>query len=348
MCFPALMHWMRESGANIDSVSLCSKISKHNLPEVSLHATRDIAKGNTVIAVPSHILISRELAMASAIGQRLLASGVVLNSDDTFLAAFLLQERDNQHSTFRPYLDTLPESFPHIPLFWPHAFIDRWLEGSMVVGQIEEKKQRQRSEYSNVCRALPGFGAAHSYERFAWARAVVASRQFRLGPVGPAGPLCHPSRPSLALVPLADLLQPPAAALSHRAADAACNLSVCSCSSPAAEPSTGAPLTAWRFDPSFGVCVSAAQPLRQSHTGGQLALTAALGRKCNSRLLLTHGVAHALNPCSGARVECEVPRNAHAGNHPRPSSRSCLRSRRWCLPKRASRASRAPSLCRCP
>ena len=77
-----------------------------------------VSKDEIVLEVPlSHIMTS-EVAKASAIGQQLLASGVELNSTHSYLACYIIQERHNPNSFWKPYLDVLPQGYRNMPIFF--------------------------------------------------------------------------------------------------------------------------------------------------------------------------------------------------------------------------------------
>lgn len=83
-----------------------------------VHAMTRVSKDEIVLEVPlSHIMTS-EVAKASSIGQQLLASGVELNSTHSYLACYIIQERHNPNSFWKPYLDVLPQGYRNMPIFF--------------------------------------------------------------------------------------------------------------------------------------------------------------------------------------------------------------------------------------
>lgn len=102
-----MLNWLREGGARFPDLYL--KYYSHESRGV--HALRDIAPDTTCLFVPLSHLITSEMARASDIGQKMMRSGCVPYSSHTWLAAYVLQERKNASSFWRPYLDCLPREY---------------------------------------------------------------------------------------------------------------------------------------------------------------------------------------------------------------------------------------------
>lgn len=98
-------------------------------------------------------------------------------------------------SFFKNYYSTLPSTLQNMPIFWSEEEL-RWLTGSYIVQQIQERKAAIRKDYDAICRVDPAF-ARFSLERFSWARMIVCSRNFGLTIDGVK---------TAALVPFADML----------------------------------------------------------------------------------------------------------------------------------------------
>lgn len=143
-----------------------------------VHSLTRVAKDDIVLEVPlSHIMTS-EVAKASVIGQKILQSGVELNSTHSYLACYLLQERHNPNSFWKPYLDILPQNYRNMPIFFSEAE-KAYLKGSFSVGKIADRHAELKEEYDNIVRALPSF-SEYPLDEFIWARSVVITRIFGL------------------------------------------------------------------------------------------------------------------------------------------------------------------------
>ncbi|HYO71775.1 MAG TPA: SET domain-containing histone-lysine N-methyltransferase, partial [Archangium sp.] len=107
----------------------------------------------------------------------------------------LLQEKHRPDSFWKPYVDTLPEAFPHVPLFFSES--ERaLLQGSFLLTLLEFQGYTLRQDHALLCQKVPGY-ERFSFEEFIWARFSVSSRNFGLKVGGLQG---------RALVPLADML----------------------------------------------------------------------------------------------------------------------------------------------
>jgi hypothetical protein len=103
-----------------------------------------IPMGTIVMRIPWHMLITAELAKQESVVCR--AMHRVETSVDgldiaapmhAYIAAFLLEDRRlNPCSRFHAYYDTLPQSLPHIPLFWPEKQLHSLLSSSFVSQQV--------------------------------------------------------------------------------------------------------------------------------------------------------------------------------------------------------------------
>lgn len=71
-----------------------------------------------------------------------------------------------------------------------------YMQGSMCVDKIQERKESLRIEYDNICRYVPSF-AEYKYEEFVWARLVVITRIFGI---------VVDQQKTDGLVPMADML----------------------------------------------------------------------------------------------------------------------------------------------
>lgn len=83
------------------------------VPEgLGLIAQRDIAKNEVVLEIPKKLWISPDAVAASEIGN--VCSEV---KPWVSVALFLIREKLNQDSLWRPYLDILPQS-TNSPIYW--------------------------------------------------------------------------------------------------------------------------------------------------------------------------------------------------------------------------------------
>lgn len=109
---------------------------------------------------------------------------------------FMLIDMKRPDSFFKPYYDILPKTLSNMPVFWePHEI--KYLEGSYLIEQIEERNTAIEADYEAICSLVPEFRSISTLHEFKWARMCVCSRNFGLVINGIQ---------TAALVPYADML----------------------------------------------------------------------------------------------------------------------------------------------
>lgn len=109
---------------------------------------------------------------------------------------FMLIDMKNPKSFFKPYYDILPATLNNMPIFWTDEEL-RFLQGSYILEQIQERNEAIESDYSSICDLVPEFAHISTLHQFKWARMCVCSRNFGLTINGVQ---------TAALVPYADML----------------------------------------------------------------------------------------------------------------------------------------------
>src|SRR5688572_15954423 len=104
--------WLRAGGAKFPLLSL--QYYSHDFRGV--HAAKDIATDTTILYVPLSHLITSEIAKESDIGQKIERSGCQLRSSHSWLAVYLVQEKHNPKSFWKPYIDCLPKDYRNMPI----------------------------------------------------------------------------------------------------------------------------------------------------------------------------------------------------------------------------------------
>jgi protein-histidine N-methyltransferase len=136
-------------------------------------------------------------ANISQIGRLILESNIELDAPKhIFLMIFMLLDRRNPRSFFKPYYDILPPTLKNMPIFWSQEELT-YLQGSYLLTQIEERNHAIAADYTAICAIAPQFSSIASLEEFKWARMCVCSRNFGLVVNGVR---------TAALVPYADML----------------------------------------------------------------------------------------------------------------------------------------------
>lgn len=162
-----------------------------------VHVKQAIPPNTTVIFIPKQCLITVEMGQATEIGQAILASELDLDAPKhVFLMIFLLVDRRDPNSFFKHYYPTLPKTLHNMPVFWKEEDL-KYLEGSYLLQQIQDRNDAIREDYEAICDVAPVLSEIATLDEFKWARMCVCSRNFGL--------LINGVRTS-ALVPHADML----------------------------------------------------------------------------------------------------------------------------------------------
>jgi len=173
--FRTLIEWLLQGGAKFPKLYL-----KFYSPEYrAIHAMARCEKDEDICFIPHDYIMTSDVAKASEIGQAIIGSKVELRSKHSYLAAYLLQEREKgSASDWYIYISILPRKFETIPLFFDGEQRGE-LAGSVSIKKIDDRLESLRLEYEAICGAVPAF-ARFTLQDFIWARLVVITRIFGL------------------------------------------------------------------------------------------------------------------------------------------------------------------------
>lgn len=161
------------------------------------HAKDSIAEDEIIIEIPLRCLITVEMGKDTDIGRAILSSNIELDAPKhIFLMIFMLLDRKNPSSFFKPYYDILPPTLNNMPIFWTREELD-YLQGSYILTQIHERNAAIEADYTAICKIAPEFSRLATLDEFKWARMCACSRNFGLIVKGLR---------TAALVPYADML----------------------------------------------------------------------------------------------------------------------------------------------
>jgi len=189
--FKIFFKWLIDGGAEFPLLSLHFFSNIHR----AINSKRTIQQDEDVLFVPFCQLMTSEIALSSKVGKQIIESGVQLRSRHTYLASYLLQEKANPTSYWKPYIDILPATYDTIPLFFTEKQLAE-LEGSMAIDKIQDRHNSLQSEYDALVQNVPMY-ADFPYDDFVWARLVVITRIFGMVIDG---------NKTEGLVPMADML----------------------------------------------------------------------------------------------------------------------------------------------
>jgi tetratricopeptide (TPR) repeat protein len=146
--FEAMQTWLKEGNAQFPYLYLRYYDEDYR----GVHAVTKIPNNRIILEVPlSHIMTS-DVAKASDIGQKIIKSGCELNSTHSYLASYLLQEKHNPLSFWKPYIRILPQHYKNMPIFFDGHDLDL-LKGSFSIRKIIDRQEELKEEFENICRS---------------------------------------------------------------------------------------------------------------------------------------------------------------------------------------------------
>jgi SET domain/Rubisco LSMT substrate-binding len=158
-------------------------------------ATRPIARDRPLVQIPRSLLVNARTALERLADRQLRVTELEAAGELSQLAAWLLVEQRDASSTFQPYFDALPRSFPHVPIHASPADL-ALLDGSLAGAMLDHLRATLHADHAQLVAEVPWF-RSFGFDDFVWARLSVVSRNFRLKMEG------HDAR---VLVPFVDML----------------------------------------------------------------------------------------------------------------------------------------------
>merc|ERR1712159_185380 len=164
-----------------------------------LETTEKIDAGEIMLSVPFKFLMSPKVAGESKIGE---AFKQIALPSSIVMALFLIHEKNNADSFWKPWLDILPETVPSTLSFDEKEMAE--LEGSMMQSVTARRQAAIAQEHELVLRTLQVNYTAlfpnetYTLEAYRWATTIVSSRSIIVTSGNVTVPL---------LVPYVDLAQ---------------------------------------------------------------------------------------------------------------------------------------------
>ncbi|OWR46539.1 histone-lysine N-methyltransferase setd3 like protein, partial [Danaus plexippus plexippus] len=105
--------WLHEHGAEFEGV----EISEFDGYGFGLKATKDFSEGSLILTVPGKVMMSEKDPKASDLSEFINIDPLLQNMPNVTLALFLLLEKNNPNSFWKPYIDVLPEKYSTVLYF---------------------------------------------------------------------------------------------------------------------------------------------------------------------------------------------------------------------------------------
>ena len=127
--------WLLQHGARFPKLTM----QKYDDEVRGVHATNDIGPDEIIVEVPLACLVTVEMGKATDVGRAVLTADLELDAPKhVFLMLFMLIDRKQPGSHFKPYYDILPPTLSNMPIFWNKEEL-ALLEGSYLLTQIDER-----------------------------------------------------------------------------------------------------------------------------------------------------------------------------------------------------------------
>lgn len=183
----ALLAWAAAEGAWFEPIAIAEATDGNR----GVVTRRAVAAGEPLVVVPRRLMISDVDVAAHPAVAPLVPHQDRLASRHSLMARWLVGERTDLASRWRPYVAALPSTFAGLPLHRPAAQL-AGLAGTAALAAIVALAEGYRADHALLDRLAPGGSLA----AFAWGRAIAGSRCYHI--VGADGS-------ARALVPVADM-----------------------------------------------------------------------------------------------------------------------------------------------
>jgi histone-lysine N-methyltransferase SETD3 len=191
--FSNLVKWLHQNGAEFPYL----KIKHFNENFRGIVTNKNVYRGNVVLKVPHQCIMTSLKAHSSTVGKELENSKWRPHSSHTWLALFLLQEKMDPNSFWKPYIDILPPTYGDFPQFYSSGELKQ-LKGSFILDMIKSRNLNLEKEFNELVQAIPIFGKKITLRDYIWARIAVVSRVFQIN--------LGNKEKTEGLVPMADML----------------------------------------------------------------------------------------------------------------------------------------------
>ncbi|XP_050344540.1 actin-histidine N-methyltransferase [Nymphalis io] len=190
--------WLQDNGAQFDGID----ITDFDGYELGLKATKEFTEGSLILTVPCKVIMSEKDARDSDLASFINVDPLLQNMPNITLALFLLLEKSNPDSFWKPYIDFLPEKYSTILYFTSDELAE--LRPSPVFEsslKLYNSIARQYAYFYNKIHTLDvpvlnNLKEIFSYENYRWAVSTVMTRLNNIQ---------IEDRPTTAFIPLWDM-----------------------------------------------------------------------------------------------------------------------------------------------
>lgn len=193
--YNVLLSWLKQNGSYFPNL----EIKHYSNTFRGIVSNKNISKDKCIMRIPNKCIITTLIAKKSSICIELEKN---LKPSDTFsthtwIALYLINEKNNPNSYWKPYLDILPSHFMSFPHFYDKETLCK-LDNTIVSDMIMSRNLSLEEEYNKIYNYLPSFSNILSLDVFKWARIMVITRVFHI--------YLGTDSSTQGLVPMADML----------------------------------------------------------------------------------------------------------------------------------------------
>jgi hypothetical protein len=180
--YPLLMKWAVENGATYEALRFVDDLQEGTV----VIAAEDIEAGTQIASIPSNLLITEAVVLANEDVQHVNANRLKPSKEEIYeqFAIFLLSERRDPTSFWKPYLDTLSEfsTARRHPMYWNEAELEE-LTGTVAQWRTRDMV-RILTELHMEVKSIPRWGNSVSFDELSWAYLTVVHNSIMIGTSG--------------------------------------------------------------------------------------------------------------------------------------------------------------------
>lgn len=175
--------WIKSLGAEFSKMKIKYIAEEYR----GVTAGAEIEKGEVIISVPKHAIITLQMAKDTEIGKKMTEQKVsLIYPNNSTLSTYVLLEKSKPTTKWKPLFDAFPKKVDNFPVFFTQEELDllketqflRILSLAFNVALIRELKDDMQKDYNRICKAAPEFEKIASLKDFMTTRCLVNSRIF--------------------------------------------------------------------------------------------------------------------------------------------------------------------------
>ncbi|XP_060804170.1 actin-histidine N-methyltransferase [Amyelois transitella] len=173
------MKWLKENGAQFEGI----EIGEFGDYEMGLKAVNEFKEGLLLLTIPTKVMMTEQNARESELAAFINVDPLLQNMPNITLALFLLLEKNKSDSSWKPYIDVLPDKYSTILYFTTDELLE--LKPSPVFEsslKLYRSIARQYAYFYNKMHTLDlpvleNLKDIFTFESYRWAVSTVMTRQ---------------------------------------------------------------------------------------------------------------------------------------------------------------------------